>query len=78
MPQERYNATWIDQNHIGIVLSNFREIASAVREMLDPTNFARFRSQVSSHQNRAVFEIPDFLERVLEAPARLNTRGRRD
>jgi 1,2-diacylglycerol 3-beta-galactosyltransferase len=81
MPQERYNATWIDQNHIGIVLSNFREIASAVREMLDPTNFARFRSQVSSHQNRAVFEIPDFLERVLEGagevkyarPARLSS-----
>jgi 1,2-diacylglycerol 3-beta-galactosyltransferase len=65
MPQERYNAEWIQENGLGLVLASFREIGDAVRTMLKPENFERFRANASAQQNRAVYEIPDILERLL-------------
>jgi len=65
LPQERYNAEWIRQQGVGVVLPNFRRIARAVEEMLEPSAFARFRSATEKLHNRAVFEIPDILESIL-------------
>ena len=65
LPQERYNAEWIRQKDVGIVLTSFRHIDSGVRELLEPSNFARFRANASAIQNRAVFEIPDMLDAIL-------------
>jgi UDP-N-acetylglucosamine:LPS N-acetylglucosamine transferase len=64
LPQERYNADWIREQGIGIVLPNFRGIARAVDELLDPTAYGRFRSATQRIENRAVFEIPEILERL--------------
>jgi hypothetical protein len=36
---------------------------------LRPKTYARFQRRASAHQNRAVFEIPDFMERVLAQSA---------
>ncbi len=69
LPQERYNAEWIRENGIGIVLPNFRAIGRAVEELLERSAYARFRAATQRLHNRAVFEIPDILERILGTPA---------
>ncbi len=70
LPQERYNAEWVREQNAGIVLNNFREVGPAVDRML--AELPAFRSRVEQIQNRAVFEIPDFLEKILRefAPER--------
>ncbi len=65
LPQERYNAEWIREQGVGLVLPNFRRIAAAVDELLEPAAYARFRAATGALENRAVFEIPDILERIL-------------
>jgi UDP-N-acetylglucosamine:LPS N-acetylglucosamine transferase len=67
LPQERYNAEWVREQGIGVVLPNFRRINRAVEEMLEPGAFASFRSATERLHNRAVFEIPDILETILDA-----------
>ena len=67
LPQERYNAEWIVQNQVGIVLQNFRRIDKAVAELLQPETYARFRAGAEAQNNRAVFEIPEILEKIMES-----------
>jgi len=71
LPQERYNAQWVTENRMGIVLKSFREINSGVERLLEPSAFAEFSANASAYNNRALFEIPDFLEQILER----NTSG---
>jgi 1,2-diacylglycerol 3-beta-galactosyltransferase len=66
LPQERYNAEWVTENGVGVVLKNFRGIADAVSRLLEPATFERYRKAAEALENRAVFEIPDILERILE------------
>jgi len=72
LPQERYNGEWIRENGIGIVLPDFRGIARAVEELLEPEAYARFRAATERLHNRAVFEIPDILEKILGADGRVS------
>ena len=65
LPQERYNAEWVREQGVGVVLPNFRRIGRAVDEMLEPASFARFQAATGRLHNRAVFEIPDILESIL-------------
>ena len=69
LPQERYNAEWVTNNRVGIVLPNFRGIAAAVAQLLEPGNYARYRAAAEARNNRAVFEIPDMLEKIMESAA---------
>jgi 1,2-diacylglycerol 3-beta-galactosyltransferase len=66
LPQERYNAQWISEGKLGIVLSDFSKIDRAVEQMLEPQNFAELRKNAGSYRNRALDEIPEFLEQILE------------
>jgi hypothetical protein len=66
LPQERYNTEWIREKRVGVVLPSFREIDTGLRELLDPPNFARFRANAAAITNRAVFEIPEILETLLQ------------
>jgi 1,2-diacylglycerol 3-beta-galactosyltransferase len=66
VPQERYNASWVLQNGVGMVLSSFRQIDPAVRGLLWPGALADFRTHTAAIVNRAVFEIPDFLDQIFE------------
>jgi 1,2-diacylglycerol 3-beta-galactosyltransferase len=66
LPQERYNAEWVREQGVGVVLPNFRRIARAVDELLEPAAYARFRAATERLHNRAVFEIPDILESILK------------
>ena len=65
LPQERYNADWIVEKQTGIVLRNFRYIVQAVAELLQPENYRRFHAYAAAIENRAVFEIPDILDKIL-------------
>jgi 1,2-diacylglycerol 3-beta-galactosyltransferase len=75
LPQERYNTDWIREMEAGIVLSNFRDIARAVRELLEGDTLARYRSNLAKLDNQAVFEIPPILDRLMNAkePAGCNS-----
>jgi 1,2-diacylglycerol 3-beta-galactosyltransferase len=67
LPQERYNADWVREMEVGIVLPNFRGIAGAVEALLAPAAYQRFRAATGRLENRAVFEIPGILERIAQA-----------
>src|SRR5260370_41799620 len=43
LPQERYNAHWVKENGVGIVLKSFEDVVEGVKRMLDPAAFAEFR-----------------------------------
>ncbi|GAC1306930.1 MAG: glycosyltransferase [Steroidobacteraceae bacterium] len=64
MPQERYNAEWISEHRVGIVLESYKDVKSGVAEMI--SRLGEFRVQVARIENRAVFEIPVILEHILE------------
>ena len=66
LPQERYNAEWVTEKRVGIVLKNFREVVAGVRQMLEPSNLAAFRKNVAALDNRAIFEIPEILATLLD------------
>ena len=71
LPQERYNAEWVREHRVGIVLRSFRRINEAVEELLEPARLNEYRRNAAAMNNRAVFEIPDLLEKILDAtPAR--------
>lgn len=70
LPQERYNTDWIREKQVGVVLPSFRAIDTGLRELLDPTNFARFQANTAAITNRAVFEIPEILEILLQREKR--------
>ena len=65
LPQERYNTEWVREQRVGLVLRNFRQIGGAVDELLQPETYSRMRATAAAHRNRAVFEIPEILERIL-------------
>lgn len=66
LPQERYNAEWIIENRVGVVLRNFRKVELAVAQMTEPGALARYRASVAGIKNRAIFEIPAILEQVFD------------
>jgi UDP-N-acetylglucosamine:LPS N-acetylglucosamine transferase len=65
MPQERYNTQWVEENGVGLVLESFRSVRPAVRELA--ARLGEFRARIAGIQNRAIFEIPQILEQILES-----------
>jgi UDP-N-acetylglucosamine:LPS N-acetylglucosamine transferase len=72
MPQERYNADWIEENRLGIVLDSFKAIHAGVDEVI--SRLPEFRNRVARIQNRAIFEIPEILDRLLHPDRPLDQR----
>jgi UDP-N-acetylglucosamine:LPS N-acetylglucosamine transferase len=68
MPQERYNTDWVSENGAGLVLESFRSIRDGVALVV--ARLDEFRAGVARIDNRAVFEIPDLLERILRSGTR--------
>ncbi len=66
LPQERYNAEWILEKQVGLVVRGPRDIPAAVKLLLEPANLARFRANTAAIKNRAVYEIPGILRRIVE------------
>jgi len=66
LPQERYNADYIVEKQVGVVLKTFRDVERAVAELIEPSALERFRANTVALKNEAVFEIPAMLEKIFE------------
>lgn len=74
MPQERYNTDWVTEHGLGIVVKSTRKIRAAVLELLGRVE--GFKANVGAMENRAVFEVPDILFRILnDAPVSAPSYG---
>ena len=66
MAHEVYNTEWIREVGAGIVIGNFsRDIVTAVRTLLAPENYAKYRERAAATRNFAVYEIPEMLSAIL-------------
>ena len=65
MVQERFNTDWIVENQLGVVLHSFAEVGAGILPMLDSDRLASFREHVRAINNRAIFEIPEILARLI-------------
>lgn len=66
LPQERFNTDWIREHGFGLVLRNFRHIDTAVGDLLSGTHLIETKRRIAAFDNRAVFEIPNILQQILE------------
>jgi UDP-N-acetylglucosamine:LPS N-acetylglucosamine transferase len=64
LPQERYNADWVIEKGVGMVLANFRGIGDAAATLL--RDLPKYQAAARAIENRAIFEIPDMLATILE------------
>ena len=71
MPQERYNTDWILEHGLGVVGASMRNLRPDVQRLLNDLD--AFRRRVAQSRNRAVFEVPRILERILRGAG--NSRG---
>jgi len=67
MPQECWNTEWVRRHGVGVVHRSFRTVGTAVQELLE--RLPEFQANTRARSNRAVFEVPQVLQRVLEAAA---------
>jgi UDP-N-acetylglucosamine:LPS N-acetylglucosamine transferase len=65
LPQERYNAEWVREKRVGIVLQSFKDVVTGVKQILEPATLAEFRRNVAQQKNRAIFEISEILAKLL-------------
>jgi len=68
MPQERYNTVWVEENRAGLVIDSFKSIHAAVAALT--ARMSEYRAGVGRIHNRAIFEIPAILERILHTESR--------
>jgi Glycosyltransferase family 28 C-terminal domain len=67
MAHELYNTEWIQELGVGMVIANFqRDIVWAVRHLLEPERYAKFRERATGTRNTAVYEIPGMLNGIFE------------
>lgn len=62
LPQERYNAEWVAENGFGIVVGTFRDIATAVARLTQPSAFEEFLTKTRNYSNHALLEVAEILE----------------
>jgi 1,2-diacylglycerol 3-beta-galactosyltransferase len=65
LPQERYNADWVREQGVGIVLNSFSQIVDGVKDLLEPANYRHYKQAVAAQNNQAVFEIPAMLSKIM-------------
>lgn len=63
LPQERYNTQWVREHEVGLVLPSFVRIDTAVAQLV--RELPRYRAATRRLDNRAVFELPAILERIV-------------
>jgi hypothetical protein len=63
LPQERYNAQWVREHRVGLVVRDFRAIREQVARLL--AQLPTLRRHAAAVHNRARFEVPLLLERIL-------------
>lgn len=63
LPQERYNTQWVREHGVGLVLPSFARIDTAVAQLV--RELPRYHAATQRLDNRAVFELPAILERIV-------------
>lgn len=76
LPQERYNARWVREQGLGMVLPSLGGIAHAVDDLLH--HLPQYRAAVARVENRAVFDVVEHLARMLEGDGLDATRQQQD
>ena len=74
MPQERWNSQWVQQHDLGVVQRSFADIQAGVDQIT--RRLDDYRSHVRAVDNRAVFEVPRILQRILSNAATVQPRER--
>jgi 1,2-diacylglycerol 3-beta-galactosyltransferase len=65
LAQERYNADWILEQQVGLVVEDFAGIGEAVGKLLEPDAYAQMRNNAAALRNRAVYEAVECLDSIL-------------
>lgn len=64
MPQERWNTQWVREHGVGIVHGSYKNLHAAVAETI--TRLPELQANIRRMRNRAVFEVPRILERLMD------------
>lgn len=67
MPQERYNADWVVEQGVGLVLSSMRDLPQGVARLL--AELLQYQARVRQLDNRAVYELPEIFSDLMLAAA---------
>ncbi len=73
LPQERYNAQWVREHGVGIVVPGFKKVSQAVEALL--ADLPAYRAATLRMRNRAAFEVPEILRQVLQSVSRNVSAG---
>ena len=63
MPQERWNTDWVRELGVGVVCGSFRTVREAIAQTI--SRLPVLQLNVGRVHNRAVFEVPEILEKLL-------------
>lgn len=63
MPQERYNATWVEENQLGRVIGSVNDLPGAVASVL--SDLSSYKQNVQQINNQAVFEVVASLAHIM-------------
>lgn len=66
MAQERYNVEWIREQGVGIPIKRISDLPEAIAEILRPAEYSAMRRRIDKLAIRAVFEIPEVLNKILQ------------
>jgi hypothetical protein len=64
MPQERYNAEWVAETGVGLVLPSLRTIRAGVDELV--ARLPEFQARVRQFDNQAIFEVPEIFAALMD------------
>ncbi|MBU2286011.1 MAG: galactosyldiacylglycerol synthase, partial [Gammaproteobacteria bacterium] len=63
LPQERYNTDWVRELGVGVVCSSFTKVGPPVEALV--RDLDGLRAATRRVRNRAVFEVPGILQKIL-------------
>lgn len=65
MVQEVPNVEWVREHGLGAIIKNFKETGTAMKSLCKPDNYQAVKKCIGIIHNRAVFEVPEILDKIL-------------
>jgi 1,2-diacylglycerol 3-beta-galactosyltransferase len=66
LANERYNIARIREQQLGVVVRSLKALPAAIEELADPEVRRQVGERAAALKNRAVFEVPDIIELIVE------------